>query len=273
MRLLYALGILEGGEISSIHNPRVPYTVFSPYECEWIWAQSSKGLWDDDCHDITATADFSDPVFERYLVSLIQRHLLVQGTPRFINKNPVHCLRMGYLQNLFPEARFVTIVRDPVDTVLSHYRTSAHMQRILFVDEQTQHLFQEELHVDMLTARIKTRHYERTLSLDKIHPLLGIANQWLDLEGAVLESAAHTPALADQVLALRYETLVSQPEQTLESIWDFIELQGEEAEQITRVYAPQLSPSPAAALSAEEKEFLPRVREIVASLATQLGYA
>lgn len=271
-RVAMALGIFDRDRVPFVHNPRLTFTTFSPYECEWVWSHSKKSLWDERCADLTVGAGFSDPRFERYLFSLIRRHMLIQRATRFMNKNPVNCLRMGYLRKLFPDARFVTIVRDPLDTILSHYRTAARMQRVIYPDARVKRAFQAGLHMDMLTMRVKTRTYAQTLALDQVHPLLGIANQWKDLQIAVLESIACEPGLPEQVLSLRYEELVSQPTPILEKVWDFVELRDEQAETITRAYAPRLTRPAPSKLSAQECAFLPRVQEIVAPVAARLGY-
>ncbi len=269
VRLLQALGILDRGGTPIIHNPRIPSTLFSPYECEWIWSRSARSLWDEQCADLTVGADFSDPAFERYLFSLIRRHLLVQRATRFMNKNPINCLRLGYLYKLFPDARFVFIRRDPLDTILSHYRTAARVERIVSADVGVWRIFEQNLHMTTLNVRIKTPTYAQTLALDREHPLLGIANQWKDLNAAVLDNL---PALADQVLLLRYEELVARPAAVLERLWAFVELTDAAAEAISRAYVPRLTPPPPLDLTVEERRLLPRIREIVAPVAAQLGY-
>lgn len=269
-RLLQALGILDRDGVPIIHNPRIPSTLLSPYECEWVWSHSKVNLWDARCTDLTVGADFSDPPFERYLCSVIRRHLWVQRAARFMNKNPIHCLRLGYLHKLFPDARFIFIARDPLDTILSHYRTAARVERIVSADARTRRIFDENLHMTLLNVRIKTPTYAQTLALDREHPLLGIANQWKDLNAAVLDSL---PALAGQVLLLRYEELVAQPAAVLARLWAFVELADAHTETISRAYIPHLTPPLPSDLSAEERHFLPRVREIVAPVAAQLTYA
>jgi hypothetical protein len=271
-RLLQALGVLDRGSVPIIHNPRIPSALFSPYECEWVWSHSRKSLWDEHCTDLSAGTDFSDPPFECYLFSLIRRHLWVQRASRFMNKNPVNCLRVGYLHRLFPDARFVAIVRDPLEAILSHHRTATRVERIVGADARVGRVFDERLHMTLLTLRIKTRTYAQTLVLDREHPLLGIANQWKDMQAAVLESIAYVPGLAERVLFLRYEELMSQPMTVLEKMWDFIQLRDEHAEGISRACAPRLTPPPPLQLSAEERHLLPRVQEIVAPVATRLGY-
>lgn len=271
--LLRTLGVLDGASVLSVHNPRISFTMLSPYECEWVWSQSEKSLWDERCTDLTVGSEFSDPRFERYLRSMIRRHILVQRATRFVNKNPVNCLRIGYLHRLFPDARFVTIVRHPVDTVLSHHRAAARMRRVVYADARVRRTFQVDLHIDILSMCIKTRTYAQTLALDQVHPLLGIANQWKDLQTEVLDSIDREPGLGERVLPLCYEDLVSQPAHTLERVWRFVELHGEQADAITRAYADRLTPPPALELDVQERALLPRVWEIAAPVAARLGYS
>jgi len=271
--LLGSLGVLENETIRPIHNPRVPTTRESPYECEWIWSQSAKSQWDENCLDLTAGADFSDPSFERYLFSLIRRHLWMQRATRFLNKNPVNCLRLAYLRKLFGDARFVFIARNPIDTIMSHYRTSLRIEEAFYAEPETKLILQKRLRMDLLSMRIKTPScYSETLVLDRVHPLLGIANQWKDLQLAVANSLKHEPGLADQVFQIRYEALIAQPTTILEELWDFLGLDGAQADRITRAYAGSLTAPSEADLGAEERKYLPRIREIVAPAASLFGY-
>jgi hypothetical protein len=271
-RLLQAVGVLDQGSVSIAHNPRIPTAMLSPFECEWVWSRSTKSLWDERCTDLTVGANHTDPPFERYLTSLIRRHLLVQRAARFVNKNPVNCLRLGYLHRLFPDARFVYIVREPLATILSHQRMAEHVEGIVR-DAGLQRLVAEELRMPTLAVRIKTSTFAQTLALDREHPWLGIANQWKDLNATILDSLAAHPGLADQVLLLHYEELVAQPATLLERLWAFVELADDDAEAISRAYIPRLTPPPPIEPGAEERCLLPRVREIVAPVAGQLGYA
>ena len=273
LKLFHLVGYLDREPIPAIHNPRIKFTVYAPYECEKVWSHSSRSQWDPECTDLTVGADHTDPEFERYLVSMIRRHMAVQRATRFINKNPVHCLRMPYLHKLFPDARFVYIVRNPVDTVVSHYLAAEHMQRIIYPDPEIKRCFQEDLNIDMLSERIKTRNYASTLELDREHPLLGIASQWADMHATALDHIADHPQLASQVLRVRYEQLVSEPIPLMDKVWDFVELGDDEAAAITRAYAPRLSSPPPARLSPNERARLEQVQEIVAPVAARLGYA
>ncbi len=272
-RLLWAFGVLDSEPIPTLQNPRLLETTLSPSECEWVWSQSKSNLWDPQVTDLTAGPDFSDPAFERYIESMIRRHLLIRHATRFENKNPVNGLRMGYLRKLFPDARFVFIVRHPVDTVLSHYRTGKHIEGVFYPSPRTRSIFEDSLHIDLLSKRIKTCGYDRTMALNQEHRLLGIAHQWAEMQQAILEAAQTCPGLAEQLLQIRYEELVSEPESTLGKVWAFVGLADADAESITAMYKPRLSAPPEKEPTAEEQEYLPRIREIVAPVARQFGYA
>jgi hypothetical protein len=270
-RLFQTLGVFDRDSVPIAHNPRISTAMFSPFECEWVWSRSKKSLWDERCTDLTVGADFSDPAFERYLFSLIRRHLLAQRAERFLNKNPINCLRLGYLHRLFPDARFVYIVRDPLDTILSHWRMAERVEQILH-SAGLEYFAAERLRMPTLAARIKTPTYAQTVALDREHPLLGIANQWKDLQAAVLDSLDGRPGMAGQVMHLRYKDLVLQPAAVLERLWTFVELSDNHAQAISRAYVPHLTPPSPLELRDEERCLLPRIREIVAPVAARLGY-
>jgi hypothetical protein len=273
LRAFQALGVLDREPIPAIHNPRIPFTLYAPYECETIWNHSDTSQWDDACTDLTLGPDGSQPRFERYLRSVIRRHLFIQGADRFVNKNPVHSLRLPYLNRLFPDLRALFVVRTPLDTVLSHYRAAAHMQSVIYPDPRIRRMFQHDLHIDMLSEKIKTRDYARTLRLWGEHPLLGIAEQWQALNSTALDHLAAYPSLAARVRQVRYEDLVSSPERVLADVWRFVELSDSLAAEISARYAERLAPPQRRTLTLAERTLLPRVAEIVAPVAARLGYA
>ena len=264
MRWYARWGLVDEGAQPYLHNPRIDLTPFSAFECEWVWAQAGKNLWDPRCADLTAGAEFHNPRFEAELASLIRRQLLVQRAQRFLNKNPVHLLRLGYLHRLFPDARFVYLLRDPEETVRSHYRMVRRIADVIHPDPAARRAIEEGLHLDVLTPRIKTRRYAETLALDAQHPLLGIAHQWREMHLTALATLEESPALAPQVLLMRYEALLANPVRELQRIWRFVDLAGPAADAITRRYVDRLRPPPPAPWNEEELAWQGRLRTLVA---------
>jgi hypothetical protein len=124
----------------------------------------------------------------------------------------------------------------------------------------------------VLQMRLKTHNYSRTLALNQEHPLLGIANQWADMQQAILDAKEADPTMAAATYEFHYEDLVSRQKEILYGLWEFIGLADEHAQRITAPYVDRLTPPPEVELTDEEKMYLPRVKEIVAPVAARLGY-
>jgi hypothetical protein len=58
-------------------------------------------------------------VFEKDYHRVINKALLYSGKSRFLSKNPVNTGRIPILLNMFPNARFIHIHRNPVEVILS----------------------------------------------------------------------------------------------------------------------------------------------------------
>ncbi len=88
-----------------------------PYEGYQLW---------NICHPVAGTggdgpltADDVTGEEEACVRELISQHMRYQRKPRFINKNTRNSRRVGYLDAMFPDARFIHIVRDPRAAVAS----------------------------------------------------------------------------------------------------------------------------------------------------------
>ena len=88
-----------------------------------------------ELHDATQSAVLDEethhPLFERFYRDHIRKLLAVRGRRRYVAKGNYNVTRIGYLAKLFPEARFVIPVRDPVWHIASLMK-----QHRLFLDGQ-----------------------------------------------------------------------------------------------------------------------------------------
>jgi hypothetical protein len=176
------------------------------------------------------------------------------------------------LYKLFPDARFVYIVRDPLATVLSHYRMVQRIAAVIHPHPAARRAVEEGLHLDVLTPRIKTGRYAETMALELIHPLLGIAHQWRIMQLTALASLKANPAMARQTLLITYEELNRNPGHVLGDIWRFVGLSGPMADAVTARAESYLQPPPPSAPTVEEAQWMPVVQEIVEPAAALLGY-
>src|SRR3954452_11704409 len=79
-----------------------------------------------DCHDPAVSnelgAGVSRPDFEAFYRSHLRKLLLAEGATRYAAKANYHVARLRYLLRLFPDARFVIPVREPVSHITSLMR-------------------------------------------------------------------------------------------------------------------------------------------------------
>ncbi len=105
-----------------------------------------------DLRDLSAAARQEwDEVLIRFLKSVV----LSQGSSRLILKSPTHTARIGHLRRLFPHARFVHVVRDPLTVFPSTLRLWTRLAAdhgLQIPDEQELEQFVLESFVQMYDA-------------------------------------------------------------------------------------------------------------------------
>lgn len=130
-----------------------------------------------------ASADF-DEIARGYA-----RHVpwLSRGRPFFTEKLPLNFWNIGMIARAIPQARFIHLVRDPMDTCFSNLRT-------LFAGVATYSYVQDELAGFFRAYRAMMAHWSEVLP--------------------------------DRVLDVRYDDLVAEPEATLQRVLEHCGLQG-----------------------------------------------
>jgi hypothetical protein len=110
----------------------------------------------------------------------------VRGAARLVEKTPRHLARVEHLCLAFPDARFVSIHRHPVDVLASHWR------RFAFDGEAA------------AWANVGVRQF---------------ADQWAT---GVAVAEAHAARLPKAFLVVRYEDLVSRTEPVVRAVLDHV---------------------------------------------------
>ena len=136
---------------------------------------------------VTAAPSLIRALAEKYVAEL--KAGLPEETTRIIDKMPANFQELGLITILFPQARLIHCVRDPLDTCLSNYFQS----------------FEEgnECSYDMETLSLYYRKYKERMHL------------W----ETILPNKIHT---------VHYELLVSKPEEETKALIDFLGLEWEE---------------------------------------------
>lgn len=187
------------GEALAAH-PRVAYL----FEASSIW---NTLVPERDDHRLTAE-DATPEVAAAIYEALADARRELRGDV-LVEKNPKHVIRIPFLHALFPEARFLHLIRDGRDTVAS----------LMFRNRGP-----EWGHLQVPGWRELLVRYEMANHIRCAH-------QWHYAVSAARRDAAAQRAIAarDLYREVKYEDLVRRPEEVLRSVCDFLALEPDPA--------------------------------------------
>jgi hypothetical protein len=167
-------------------------TYRTPSEGIRIWERHVDAE-DDYCLD----ERYENPALEVYLRSTIQKHLAYFGARRFVNKNPDNSVRMRYLNNLFPDAHFINIVRDgrAVCASLLRFRENA----AAFFGPDHRHA----------RGGVKAGDWPRIQTHWDTDPVLSVGLLWRDVMDTIERDRAFIPE--ERYTQVIYEDFVASP--------------------------------------------------------------
>ncbi|MGH6940328.1 sulfotransferase family protein [Hypericibacter sp.] len=227
-------------------------------------------------HSALLDSRTDEPAFEAFLRDHMRKLMLVRDRPRYLAKANYDSTRHGYLLKLFPDARFIVPIREPLWHVASLMK-----QHRLFCEAQARYPAARR-HL------ARAGHYEFGLDRQPIdcgnsdataeiralrqagREAEGWALQWAGLYGLMAKEIETDDALADAILMVRYEDLVATPRKTLIRILAHADLEPDEAllrQAEERLHRPDYYRLKFSPMEAEA------VRERTATVASCFGYA
>ena len=256
------------------HKDRILVTPDSPEAMEEVlWMHFFK---DAHASGRTQVLDHESrhPVFERFYRDHIKKMLLVRRGRRYVSKGNYNLSRLAYLRRLFPDARFVVLVREPTWHIASLAK-----QHRLFEREETRD-------ARILKHMQRSGHFEFGLDRRAIdlgdgtaadverlwregNEVQGWARYWASLHRFVLEQTERDRALGNAVMFLRYEDLCAKPQGTLEALCQHVGLTLDAADRealVGRISAPQYYK---AEYTEQERQM---IEEETMTVAAKLGY-
>jgi hypothetical protein len=202
----------------------------------------------------------------RWLARVRNRLVPPLGAIRLLDKSPENCLRLPFLEALFPDARIIFLARDARPNIYS-----------LMEGWRQPHLFPGYATPVAVTAPGQTRGRWaftlipgwRDLAAAPLEVIC--ARQWMAGNAAVLNYAAAPGALP--VLLVRYEELVAEPHTALEKIADFLDLAPADIPAYGRAL-PEVNvvSPPGAEKWRGEAEAIARVEHLFSPTMARLGY-
>lgn len=202
------------------HQPNAMVSGVDPFEGEPFWRACKNNYWTDAPSNILGQ-DFVDASFAHYFKKTINKYLLAHGKRRFVNKNPWNTLRIGYLSSLFPDAKFVYIVRRPSKILRSHLD----MERIFETLFRKHPGLNATLSEQFFPPRIffRTPRHAQIVATHAQDKTLANAMAIDDFDRCFRAECESLPVCA-QPYVLKYEDLVADLPAQIQQLMDFLEL-------------------------------------------------
>lgn len=256
------------------HRDRIQITAASPEAFEEvIWMAFFR-----DLHDPATSAVLdettSNPDFETFYRDHVRKLLALRGARRYLAKGNYNVTRLRYLKRIFPDARFVVPIRDPVWHVASlmkqHRLLAEAAARNLRVTRYMRRSGHFEFGPDRRPVNAgDDRAVREVLDLWRDgKEAAGWAALWASVYGHVAD-VLETPGMAGAALVVRYEELCRDPGSVFPAVLAHC---GLDDEGLTAVARTTLS-LPDYYRPAFDDEELEAIRERTAPVARRFGYA
>lgn len=263
-----------GAAVERLHGDGIAITADSPEALdEPIWMSFFPHAHDPARVNVL-DGDHGHPAFERFYRQNLRKLLLLRSGRRLVLKGNYLISRLVYLIRLFPDARFILLVRDPVEHVGSLLRQHDNFSRAAGADPRV---------LDYLRA---LGHFEfgldrRPINLGDPAAIEAIRAAWaegLEPRGWALYwrhvygYLAHLLETREQVrsasLVLRFEDLHGAPARSVDAILDHCELAVDATRRAALVERLRRPASHAPDLGAEART----IRALCAETAARFGY-
>ncbi len=242
----------------------------------WTWSNAKTP-------DDRLTAEHARPEVADHIRRVFAAHAAERGKPRFAEKTPSNCLRVPFIRAVFPEARFLLVVRDgrsvlrsTSEIMRSGVPVSRVWKRAVETPPREWPAYAGQI-VGVLKSKItgsKIKYWGPRPPgwaewIEDDHPDIVLAKQWahtLDAARTDLRSIGD-----DTFHEFRYDDLARHPRTTLTAIFEFAGLSVDQ-----RVIAQAESSARPQSIdkwrSELDDESLDRIRPHMQPLLDELGY-
>ncbi len=256
------------GTMVPAHQPNLEIDIHWPYEGETLWRHCRSNPFRPGLATDVLDADFADAAFERRFVRAANKHLAVRGRTRFLTKNPLNTIRMGFLGRMLPDARFVHLVRHPHRVLRSQLDMEAALARAIGPTNRDLNEVFSELFFPprrRFPRLPRTREMEALVGADPAHAGALFVADVDDVADAEIRR------LGDRVFVLRYEDLLEDPDGRTRALLAFAELE-EHGEAVLDAVRSGID---AALVSRRTPlpRFAPHVEAVLRPIAARHGYA
>ncbi|MFX1262119.1 MAG: sulfotransferase [Promethearchaeota archaeon] len=234
--------------VERLHKDRLLVTRDSPEAVEEIiWQRFFSSIVDESQSNILDSTT-SNPDFEMFYMEHLRKLLFNQNATRYAAKNNYNASRMEYLQKMFPDVRFVVVIRNPFDHIASLAKQDIILRSFESADPRLLDWTKIIGHREFGSAKIcinfgnsKTVEMIRNLWSSPGTYAQGWAVYWNEVYSYLFEKLDSNPNLADATIVVRYEDLCEFPEKTVDAIVQHVEIDPESFRPIKEYYSSRLT--------------------------------
>src|SRR5919112_2706173 len=170
--------------------------------------QEAPECWSDylGVYDYLTESDYTEEMVYHYSRVIAQVQDIFRR-PRFVNKNPQHCTRVRILNRIFPDAKFIHIIRDGAAVACSTFHTSS--------KDPPSDLYFSSLR-EKIFPLLGDKYSSGTLSETELYKLA---------RDMLVSKAREAKAFgSDRYHEIIYEELVAEPREKINEVLGFCEL-------------------------------------------------
>jgi hypothetical protein len=234
--------------VERLHKDRMLVTRDSPEAVEEIiWQRYFSSILDEAKSNIL-DSNTNNPEFERFYREHLRKLLFDQDATRYAAKNNYNASRMEYLQKMFPDVRFIIVVRNPFDHIASLAKQDIVLRSLETADPRLLDWTKIIGHREFGSAKICI-NFGNSKTVEKIRDLWsspktyaqGWAVYWNEAYSYLFEKLDSNPSLTDASIVVRYEDLCEFPEKTIDAIVQHVEIDSESFRPIKEYYSSRLT--------------------------------
>jgi hypothetical protein len=211
--------------------------------------------------------------FDTFYTHTIFKLLLSRGADRYLAKNNYNITRLGYLVSLFPDARFVVPVREPVYHIASLMKQHRLLSEEENRDKRVLAYMRRSGHFEFGLDRrpLNLTSNDRTLEIQELwnkgRDVEAWAKYWRDVHVYLADMLETNKVVAEHTLVLSYEELCSSPKIVLARLYSHVGLTPDaallEAQQkrlhLPSYYVPDFSESDLEIINAQTADIHERI--------------
>ncbi|MEE9409864.1 MAG: sulfotransferase [Candidatus Heimdallarchaeota archaeon] len=231
-----------------LHKDRIVVNRSSPEAVEEIfWQRFFSGIIDEKVSNVYTSSTVNEE-FEEFYEEHMKKLLCNQNSSRYLVKNNYNVSRMDYILKLFPTAKFLIVVRNPINHIASIIKQDQIFHEMEKKHKQLLNWTKIIGHREFGSAKFcinvnNTEEIERIRELwkDEETCVKGWAIYWSSIYEAVLGFLQKNKELEKAILIVRYEDLCDNSNETLDNIINHLELSHEKFAEIKAEYSTKLT--------------------------------